>query len=764
MLTKTKKWLVVFALAVVAVFLAACGGEKEPEKVAPIAIEISADVYVGSQGVLIGGEPMELSIITTPANAIDTVTWASANTNIATVDAQGRVTGLRGGRVKITATSTEDATVKHEIEVMVYEHMENIRVLMNAMAYIRAQVPEFVDADLTLPTYTNTLVMAEYFDVDGNKLVGNVFPYVYVKDTFETINVKLTYLTEKLDFSLTVKVVSDAEDNEFLTIELAKEKVAEFLADYVTNKVRENVVFPTKLSDMVEGEVDRDVNISWTSSLSTVLTSLGVYTRPNDDTPFTMEAYYVCGDVTAVTRHNLVANGFTKAEKLEYLTDNVLPKITEIEGQNMTLPVRDTRFNTTITWASSHPLVLSTIGKMDPFLETETDVTLTATIKYVSTISSAYDFEEDVDVVITVKPAANDAQKIILSLSNDYEEDFPHYFPYGLPGREGNTIPLPTTVGGDGEFKDVAVTWTSGEAGLFDAEWKLLKQYLRYHEVTMTFSVTTGGATATGEVVINVGVAEKPNTLYIGGRFASRSDAANPIQRFDEIHTFSTDDPASGTPLGTAMTYGHWTGFTFYRDVVHEDGSEWRYQYFANTPYTFYIKEGVAGGVNIAEDGTMTLFDPAVKVLSANGVNQHANYQGMIVINTTEKDIKLPIAFLNYKGSTITHDVNGVNSQLRQVSLTMDGWRVGMAADGDGKVVFGHGTVALEVQMTENAVKDEEGHFTLQDYVLIPAGGFAWDPQTSQNKAVLGGVFSVVDAELTVLNFTPKYGPMAPTA
>lgn len=765
MLTKTRKWLVLIVVAVVALFLTACG-TPEPEPVVPTAIEVVADVYVGQTGVLIGSEPMELSVITTPTNAIATVTWSSADTSIATVNAEGEVTGVKGGRVKITATSTEDTTVKDDIEILVYEHMENIRVLMAAMTYIKDAIPTYVDEDLTLPQYTNTLVTAEYYDQDGIKLVGGVYPYIYTQDTYDTVNVKLTYMSEILEFAITLTVVSDAEDNEFLAVEIAKEEISDFLADYVTNKVTADIELPATLSALLgvtPEEVDREVAITWTSTYAAVVTNAGLYIRPNDNTPFTFEVYYVCGGVSAVTRHPLVAVGYTQAEKIEYLEDNVLPTITELQGSNMGLPIRDAKFNTVITWTSSHPTVLSAAGKMDPYLEVETDVTLTAHIVYTSVVDPSYSFEQDVPIVITVKPAANDAQKIALDLSNKFSEaEFPHYFPWGLPGREGNTIPLPTTVGGDGEFKDIVITWTCAEEGLFDASWVLQKQYLRYHEVALTFSVTEGEATATGEVLINVGVAELPNTLYIGGRFANRSIATNPVQQFDELHTFSTDDPATGVPYEVdPMLRGHWTGFTFYKDVTDDNGVTWRYQYFANTPYTFYIEENVAGGVVVDEDGNMSLFDPAVTVKTANGVNIHANYQGMIIVNETSKAINIPIAFLNYKGSTITKDVNNTTI-TRQVSISIDGWRVGFVADADGVVTMGNGTVALETALTNAAEKDEEGNFTLPHYVTIPVGGFLWCPQTSQNKAVLGGVFSVVDNDLTVIEFAPKYGPMAP--
>lgn len=706
-------------------------------------IEISVDIFVGENGVLIGDLPMELSINATPATASTSVTWTSLDPSVATVDQDGKVTGLRGGKVKIRAVSTEDDSIKDEVEIMVYEDFEEIKVVLNAMQYVKDHIPAFVNTDLVLPVYENKLVKVEYFDVDGNKHTNGFYKYNYVVDAIDTINIKISYLNESVDFSVSINVVEDIENNGFTAIDAAKAEVEKFLKAYKEDKVRENVVFPTTYT-IGEGEDALEVTVSWESSDSLKLTNDGVYTRPNDDSLVDLEAYFVSGNVTGVSRHKVVVNGYSQEEKIAYLKENVLPTVTEIEGSNINLPVRDSKFVTSIKWATNNAGVLTAAGKMDAYLETVTVVELTATITYVGT-SEQYNFVQDIVFPITVKPAANDAQKVVLDFGTRLEADttFPYYFPYGLKSREGNVLPLPTLVGGDGTFKDISVAWASGEEGLFNETWELQKQYLRYHEVKLTYTITVGENTATGEVAINVGITEVPNVLYIGGRFTATNNA-DKGQPYDSLDTISIDDGAAPD-----SAYEGWSGYTWYRDVTDEaTGNVTRYQYFANSRYTYVAFEG-EGGVAFDEEGKMT---GNIKGMTGE-VNP--NYQYLIVVNNTTRDIQIPITYLNYKGSTLKLDINGTNL-IRQCAVAYDGWRIGFAANNEGKVTFGFGDVNIETGLIEAAEKDAEGNYTLPETVTIGAGGFGWSAFTSNNNLALK-VFAEADAELVFQNFTPKY-------
>ncbi len=67
-------------------------------------------------------ETAQLVGAVTPATATDqTLTWASDNTDVATVDGTGKVTAKAAGTAKITATSNDDPTKKDECVVTVVE-------------------------------------------------------------------------------------------------------------------------------------------------------------------------------------------------------------------------------------------------------------------------------------------------------------------------------------------------------------------------------------------------------------------------------------------------------------------------------------------------------------------------------------------------------------------------------------------------------------------------------------------------------------------
>lgn len=752
MLTKTRKWLFVFVLAIAAVFLAACKEKvvEEVTKPEPTTIEISLDTYEGNKGVLIGGDKMELSIIATPSDANKTVIWSSADSSIATVSQDGKVTGVKAGKVKIQAVSVLNNAITAEVEIMVYSNLEDVKVVLKTMDYIKTELPVYATEDFILPQDNNPLVKVEYFYSDGSKVKDNLYKHVYEKDSIESLNVKVSYLEEVLEFPVTILVVQDANFNEFEAVNSAKEFVNDFLKPYKSDRVRENVALPTSHTFAV-GENTKTVAISWTSPIPTVFSNEGIFNRPNDDTVISLEAYFTCGNVSQVSRSPIVLNGYTQAEKMEYLKANVLPKVTEIEGANIFLALRDTKFGTTIVWTSSNAPVLSAAGKMYPYLDVATNVKLTATVKYPGTLNASFAFEETIEFPILVKPAVNDAQKVALDFGNSLEGVLPTYFPYGLKTREGNTIPLPVKVGGEGTYKDIDVTWASSEAGLFNDKWELQKQYLRFHEVTLTFSLTVGEATATGEVKVNVGVAKSANTIYIGGDTYSKPS-------FDEIHTFSKADAAVGTTTSVYQeALGGWSGITFYRDITTANGSVVRYQFMLVDRYVFEFNEK---NTVVAEDGKISLADPKKPIATNTGHSTSATNRYKLFYNNTGKDIKIPVAFLNYKGSSYINDVNG-NGLNRHGGMNFDGWRTNFVLDGSGKIVFGYGNVVMETGMLAEAEATKQ---PMKDHAVIPAGGIGFSANQNSELAALGDIFmqqpvlvdgTMVYGQCVIEHFTP---------
>lgn len=80
----------------------------------PTAVEVSPKTNNLTVGVA-----RNLTATVSPSTAKQTVTWASSDTKIATVDNNGKVTAVAAGTATITASSTEKSTVKGTASVNV---------------------------------------------------------------------------------------------------------------------------------------------------------------------------------------------------------------------------------------------------------------------------------------------------------------------------------------------------------------------------------------------------------------------------------------------------------------------------------------------------------------------------------------------------------------------------------------------------------------------------------------------------------------------
>lgn len=739
------------------------------------------------------------------------VTWTVSRSKYASITEEGVLTGLDYGKFTVTATSksiNEDGSqTRATIEIEVVEDYNPNQVILNNKNYIESLIPEYISETCFLPVPENKEVEAVYTDSLGLELWDAEYIYIEGVDRQETIHCTLTYRGEETVFEIPLKIVSDPERNEFLALDYAEGKIDEIFAGFVgfgAPKVDGNFEVPETFSaedalfdviveyDQVTDYQPNPIKFDYIeeaveegSAEEPAKTYNLIYTKPNDDAAVRIEVYMKTANVDRVVRYNVTAAGYTKEEIIEYLKENSFPK--QIEGKyattgaHVSLASGDTtgKFAATalsIAWQSSNEEVLTSAGKFkNPYLAATEQVKLTATVDYKGTVGAQFAFTEVVEFDFEVNPAANTAQAIALELSGYLEtEEFMaqiSHFPFGKADRlddEGNisnVLPLPSkisdvTTEAMADYQDLVITWTCGEEGTIDENYKLLKQYLRYHEVALTYAVEYEGNVATNEIIINIGITETKNTIYIGGNYYQQKatgdvagDVLCQLSKFDSPQgSFDSNGPKT---WGYSYSHGEFNGYTWYIDV---EGV--RYQYFA----------AVNGFMTLDDQYNIDVTDPANPVITLNeelNANIGTNYGGnwaSIYHNITDHEVQVPLSpytggaspWLDADGVQINwtaHPNNKSNAIDRENAFGMDGYRVGFVADAEGKVVFGNGEGVIQaIEQPTNS----DGQMTADDFwITIPAGGFAYTTKTQQNNASIMGKFCVVDTVLNIQYFEP---------
>lgn len=796
--------------------------------------------------ILLPGKEIQLEVEVEDPEMSTAVKWTISSPKKATIDENNVLKAEKDqyGKITITAKSVVDSKVQESFDVEIIEDTNPKQVLLNNKKAIEASIPEFISADYTFPMAPNENVETIYRDAADNELYYGEYVYVPGVDRQETLYCTLKYEGEEIDFEFVIRVVENEEKNEFKALDYAEDKIAEILAKYLAGeKLATDVELP---AEYTAEEALFDVAISYdTDSIFSNIVSVPIdveeedvtdengevvgskqvmkYIKPNDDTPATLIAYMKATNVDRVVRYKFTAAGYTKDELIQYLKDNVLPKGEEgqnftLECAHVTLPTEDItkKFGLSIEWASDKEDVLTSKGKFaNPALDSDTLVNLTAKVKYSGTINASYGFEENIVIPVDVKPAENDAQRLALRLSNLIDTDeFMNdikYFPFGkkdrlaADGSISNIIPLPSTIADvvakvpsatdkfEG-FTDLAITWSAKEEGLLGEDHKLLKQYLRYHEATLVYSVTVGEATATGEIVINVGIAELKNTIYVGGNIYQQAGGGDTIG--DVLCQLSKFDKPVGSLGSAARTWGYsysegqFNGYTWYIDEfekaidettgevkVDENGNEVlkldeqgnpifivRYQYFVHA----------AGFITLDDQYKIELSNPedpkSVVITLNNDLNKDMGdkYGGnwaAIYHNVTDHEVKIPLSpytgggtpFVDEAGAAVNwtvHPWNKAGLIDRENAFGIDGYRCGFVLEADGTVKYGNGDAVFQANWDVNA----DGKMTDDDFwVTIPAGGYAYTTRTQQNNSAAVGVFCHQGTKLNIQKFDPFY-------
>ena len=117
----------VVAVGLVGLGLAACGDKVTvTQPVTPVPGVTSVTVAPQNLTIAINQQVQYAASVIADVGVATTVTWASGNAAIATVDANGLVKGISAGTTTITATSTADAGKKGIASVTVSSTPPNI--------------------------------------------------------------------------------------------------------------------------------------------------------------------------------------------------------------------------------------------------------------------------------------------------------------------------------------------------------------------------------------------------------------------------------------------------------------------------------------------------------------------------------------------------------------------------------------------------------------------------------------------------------------
>lgn len=159
--------------------------------------KLSGLLIKGDNEVKVKGS-LNLSIETNPSSISKNVIWSSSDTNIATVDENGKVTTFKPGIVTISAKSVHDSslTAKKDIEVLYLDseslelELESADIVLGSKAQVKATVlPELANQNITWSSSDTSYATV----VDGIITPVKVTPdEVTVKITAKTADGKIT--------------------------------------------------------------------------------------------------------------------------------------------------------------------------------------------------------------------------------------------------------------------------------------------------------------------------------------------------------------------------------------------------------------------------------------------------------------------------------------------------------------------------------------------------------------------------------------------
>lgn len=684
-----------------------CSGKIDPSECPACpepgdGVKVPTEIELVPESVAVG-ETKELVVLVTPDDAYAGYKFVSSDPSIVTVDEEGKVTGVRPGTATITVTSLLDGKVTSEAEVSVTEAdstMQDIDIVQRELKYLTDKLSSgYVSEDFSLPQPWNGDVKVVYTDADGAEIEDFKMPDLG-EETSRLYNLSLTvsYREATLDGSVSLKLVKAAEGkNDFekvnFAVEVAEALLAEYMVEGGSSKVAESILLPVSVYG---------IKLNWSSNKTYVLTSTGALTKPTNDEQVTFSITPKLGAASASKSYTITVAGYAKNDKLTYVKEQgVLKDI--IDGTfygKVALPSFDDKFGIKLTYVSSDEEVLTSDGEVKKGGQ---EVTLTVTAVYEDPNYPNDAFVEVFDIVVKTGEDNTQAYRTLKSAVIDKPEYAQlKHLPYGgadFVSNENKTYAISpaqmttlkaalndanSEVAFEFDEEDFAFT-TDGDAvtGI-----ELVSQYFRYHEskIKITYTIYTDGtkaevsSTASYTWVLNTGIAEKRNTVYVGGR-SNDQTSVNPAEVGDMLQTFSHWDKYVGiigsdsARTGTLYSDG-FSGYTIYVDVptglnevkftkdaegnvtveAKETAEAVRYQLFIKkhlaleiTGYKAVYKENSSDPLKL-NDNTNNAYIPVINVNYTKGWT-YAGTWAEYYINTTGVTFHIPVSSLSMGGS-----------------------------------------------------------------------------------------------------------------
>ncbi|MGI6710980.1 MAG: Ig-like domain-containing protein [Bacilli bacterium] len=577
-----------------------------------IAKDVSLAGITGSSYVFISESTTLLSSLTGTG-----LTWSSSDVTVATVDQEGKVTGVNEGEAVITIT---DGEVSYTFTIAVIAAGKpDLLKAYQAKNHILSNIPASTRENFDLPTFTGAAI--EY-QVDS-EVVTEFVAEQGINNVVVTIDTTVTVNETVINFEVKVVVIAKTDD-----VIVAEALAA--LDAYLEEKGYLDEDFKAAANLDFAGFTFEGVTVTWVSGLANAISNAGVYKRGNDDVLVPLEVSLRRASQSQIRKFSVLAAGYTQAEKIDYIVNDPAGDLKFLDGYTtkggITLPIKDSKFGTTITWASSNTDIISNTGALVAPVETATEITLTATIVYYKQADYPYNFTQDVAFPITINPFEHDVDKAsyYYGLSSTC---IPEHFPYGKTAVNQLTNLDATFVHEEYTYN---ITWAPADTTIFDAEFNLLKQYFMYKSTSIVATLTREGSenTATVNFTVNVGIAEKPSDVAITIT-SDVSLAGFNYEKWLATNGFKTPAADGGKNIGDRSWQG-FSGNIFKTTITANDVEYVIYVVSAKTNYANLTSANVRAGSEAIGESADKMY------LASTGLSGSF---GRVVKNTTDASI-----------------------------------------------------------------------------------------------------------------------------